>query len=104
MVRFVERKWWYFAFSGLLIIPGLIFLALGGLKPGIEFKGGTLLDARFQSAPAVSDVTAFVHDASGLNHPEGVVQASEGARTEIRTFEMKPDEIAKATAALQQKF
>ncbi len=36
MVRFVERKWWYFGFSGLLIIPGLIFLLLGGLKPGIE--------------------------------------------------------------------
>jgi preprotein translocase subunit SecF len=104
MVHFVERKWWYFALSGLLIVPGLVFLALGGLKPGIEFKGGTLLDARFQSAPAVSEVTTFVHDPAGLTHPEGVVQAAEGARTEIRTFEMKPDEITKATAALQAKF
>jgi preprotein translocase subunit SecF len=104
MVHFVERKWWYFALSGLLIVPGLVFLALGGLKPGIEFKGGTLLDARFQSAPAVSEVTTFVHDPAGLNHPEGVVQAAEGARTEIRTIEMKPDEITKATAALQAKF
>src|SRR3954463_174202 len=104
MLHVVERKWGDFALSGLLILPGLIFLALGGRKPGIEFKGGTLLDARFQSAPAVADVTAFVHDSAGLGHPEGVVQASEGARTEIRTFEMKPEEIAKATAALQQKF
>ena len=50
MIHFVERKNLYFILSGLLIVPGLIFLLLGGLKPGIEFKGGTLLDAHFVSA------------------------------------------------------
>jgi preprotein translocase subunit SecF len=102
MVHFVERKWWYFILSGLLIVPGIVFLALGGLKPGIEFKGGTLLDARFANVPAVGDVTTFVHDT--LNHDEAIVQASEGGRIEIRTFEMKPDEIATASTALQEKF
>ena len=102
MIHFVERKWLYFIFSGLLIVPGLIFLALGGLKPGIEFKGGTLLDARFANVPAVGEVTSFVHDI--LNHDEAIVQASEGGRIEIRTFEMKPDEIASASTALQEKF
>ena len=101
MVHFVERKWWYFALSGLLIVPGLIFLALGGLKPGIEFKGGTLLDARFQNAPAVSEVHDFM---ATIGHSEAIVQAGEGGRTEIRTFEMKPDEIATATKALQDRF
>ncbi|TME71597.1 MAG: protein translocase subunit SecF, partial [Chloroflexi bacterium] len=62
MVRFVERKWWYFAFSGLLIIPGLIFLLLGGLKPGIEFKGGTLLDVRFDTPPTLAEVTGVMND------------------------------------------
>ncbi len=102
MVHFVERKWWYFILSGLLIVPGIVFLALGGLKPGIEFKGGTLLDARFATVPAVGEVTTFVHET--LNHDEGIVQAAEGGRIEIRTFEMKPEEIATATAALQEKF
>ena len=36
MIKFVERKWWYFGLSLLLIVPGVIFLALGGLKPGID--------------------------------------------------------------------
>jgi preprotein translocase subunit SecF len=102
MIHFVERKWWYFLLSGLIIVPGLIFLALGGLKPGIEFKGGTLLDARFANVPAVGEVTTFVHDT--LNHDEAIVQASEGGRIEIRTFEMKPDEIASASTALKEKF
>ena len=100
MIHFVERKTLYFIISGLLIVPGVAFLLLGGLKPGIEFKGGTLLDARFDTPPTVS----AVHDAmASLGHPETVVQVAEGGRTEIRTFEMKPDEITSATKALQEK-
>ena len=100
MIHFVERKTLYFIISGLLIVPGIVFLLLGGLKPGIEFKGGTLLDARFDTPPTVS----AVHDAmASLGHPETVVQVAEGGRTEIRTFEMKPDEITSTTKALQEK-
>jgi preprotein translocase subunit SecF len=101
MVRFVERKWWYFGFSGLLIVPGLIFLLLGGLKPGIEFKGGTLLDVRFDTPPTVAEVTEVM---SGLGRREAVVQVAEGGRIEIRTFEMKVDEQLAAEAALRAKF
>ncbi len=98
MIHFVERKRLYFILSGLLIVPGLIFLLLGGLKPGIEFKGGTLLDATFQSPPALSAVHSLM---ASLGHDEAVVQASEGGRIEIRTFEMLPKEIVDTTAALQ---
>jgi preprotein translocase subunit SecF len=101
MVRFVERKWWYFGLSGLLIVPGLIFLLLGGLKPGIEFKGGTLLDVRFDSPPTVAQVTEVMND---LGRREAIVQAAEGGRIEIRTFEMKPDELVAAENALKAKF
>jgi preprotein translocase subunit SecF len=101
MLHVVERKWLYFAISGLLIVPGIVFLLLGGLKPGIEFKGGTLLDVRFATAPAVSDV----HDVMvGLGRGEAVIQAAEGGRVEIRTFEMKPDEIVAAQKALTDKY
>jgi preprotein translocase subunit SecF len=101
MLKLVERKWWYFAFSGLLIVPGLVFLLLGGLKPGIEFKGGTLLDVRFDTPPTVAEVTAVMTD---LGRGEAVVQVAEGGRIEIRTFEMKPEEQAAAEAALRSKF
>ena len=101
MVRFVERKWWYFGLSGLLIVPGLIFLLLGGLKPGIEFKGGTLLDLRFDSPPAISEVQNLMSD---LKHAEAQVTAAEGGRIEVRTFEMKPDELVATETALRAKF
>src|SRR6267143_1877911 len=51
LFHFVERKWWYFLFSALLIVPGVFFLAIGGLRPGIEFKGGTLLEIQFATRP-----------------------------------------------------
>jgi preprotein translocase subunit SecF len=101
MVRFVERKWWYFAFSGLLIIPGLVFLLLGGLKPGIEFKGGTLLDLQFDTPPTVIEIRDLM---ASLKHPEVQVSAAEGGRIEVRTFEMKPDEIAAVGTAVTEKF
>ena len=101
LFRFVERKFWYFGLSALLIIPGVLFLALGGLKPGIEFKGGTLLDIRFDSPPAVSEISAVM---TSLGRAEAIVQAAEGGRVEIRTFEMKPDEVAATQKALQDKY
>ncbi len=101
LFRVVERKWWYFLLSGLLIVPGVTFLLLGGLRPGIDFKGGTLLDARFNSAPATTDV----HDLFvTLGHAEAVVQAAEGERVQIRTTEMKPDELGATQKALQDKY
>ncbi len=97
----VERKWWYFGLSALLIVPGLIFLALGGLKLGIEFRGGSLLDARFQAAPPATEA----HDLFvSLNHREVQVQGVEGERLQIRTVEMQPEELAAAQAALEQKY
>jgi len=101
LFKFVERKWWYFLFSGLIIVPGTIFLLLGGLKPGIEFRGGTLLDARFAGAPANNDV----HDLFvTLGHPEAVVQRAEGDRLLIRTAALTTDETIAAEAALRARY
>ena len=36
LFHIVERKWWYFLFSALLIVPGVIFLGIGGLRPGLH--------------------------------------------------------------------
>jgi SecD/SecF fusion protein len=40
VLRIVENRNRYFLISVLTIIPGLIFLFLGGLKLNVEFKGG----------------------------------------------------------------
>ena len=42
------KKWWFCILSTLIIIPGVISLFLYGLKLGIDFTGGTLLEYRFE--------------------------------------------------------
>ena len=44
MIPFMKFKWLYFLISGVVIIPGLICLILFGLKPSIDFTGGTLIE------------------------------------------------------------
>ncbi|TME25689.1 MAG: protein translocase subunit SecF [Chloroflexi bacterium] len=101
LFHIVERKWWYFLLSGLLIVPGVFFLAIGGLKPGIEFKGGTLLDLTFTNPPTQNELHDFF---AGLGHPEATVQGVAGGRVEVRTIEMLPDELTKTQQGLQQKY
>ncbi len=99
--RIVERKWWYFALSAALIVPGLVFMLLGGLRLGIEFQGGTLLDIRFSGEPPVAEVRDVL---AANGHPEAVVQGAEGSRVIVRTIEMKPEEISLVQQRLETRF
>lgn len=47
MINIVGRRYWYFALSLLIIIPGLIALAMWGLPLSIDFTSGTLLEVDF---------------------------------------------------------
>jgi preprotein translocase subunit SecF len=44
----VGKKFWYFLFSGLIILPGIFALIFWGLDLGIDFTGGTLVEVRFE--------------------------------------------------------
>lgn len=48
MIDIVGKKLWYFSFSALIIIPGIISLFFWGLNLGIDFTGGTLLEYEFK--------------------------------------------------------
>lgn len=45
---FLRYKKIYFIFSGILIISSLISLAIFGLKTGIEFTGGSIIEIEYQ--------------------------------------------------------
>jgi preprotein translocase subunit SecF len=47
MFNIVQRRYWYFGLSLLVIVPGLIALILWGLPPSIDFTGGSLLEVQF---------------------------------------------------------
>jgi preprotein translocase subunit SecF len=78
----VGKRRWYFAFSALITIPGLIFIFLGGLKPSVDFTGGTVWQVRYASDPAPAAVQAALVK---LGHREASVRRLSDGFLEIRT-------------------
>jgi preprotein translocase subunit SecF len=90
MYDIVGKRNWYFALSALLTIPGLIFIALGGLKPSIDFTGGTVWQARYESRPSAQEMKA---ELASLGHPDAQVRQLDNGYLEIRT---EPIDLAPA--------
>lgn len=49
MLNLMGKRYWYFAFSIVLIMIGIVVMGVWGLPLSIEFKGGTLLELQFDS-------------------------------------------------------
>lgn len=49
MMNIISKRKYFYWFSGLLLVGSLVVLALYGLRLGIDFKGGTLMEVRFAS-------------------------------------------------------
>ncbi len=47
-MNLIAKRKWFFAFSLMIIIPGLIALFVWGLRFGIDFAGGTLWEIKFE--------------------------------------------------------
>jgi preprotein translocase subunit SecF len=72
MINIVKRRYWYFAFSLLVIIPGLFSLATNGLRLSISFTSGSLLEMRFdalQGKPLLIEDVRAAFDSHGSPGP-----------------------------------
>jgi preprotein translocase subunit SecF len=108
MFNIVEKRHWYFLLSALIIIPGLvamiISLAMFGapVKLSIDFTGGTLLELRFEKAPAPGDVRAVL---ATNGYAGSTVQTTTDEKTIlIRTKLMDPSTKVQVEAALRDTF
>ena len=57
MLDIIGKRYIFFGVSLLLILPGMIILAIWGLPLAIDFVGGTLLEAQFESGAAPEPAT-----------------------------------------------
>lgn len=64
-MNLMKFKIWYFIFSLLIILPGLYYLLTSGLRLGVEFTGGSLLEYRFERSIS-SDELRRVIASSGV--------------------------------------
>jgi preprotein translocase subunit SecF len=113
MEGIVRHRYWWFALSLLIIVPGAISLALYGLQRGIDFSGGSLWDIRFlerSSEQLNTDQIAQVFASQGF---EGALVQLSSEKTPdgktvpavlVRTKAATPAQQQQVLEALQGKF
>ena len=90
-MNFVGLRGWFFIFSALVILPGIVFLIIApGLRQGIDFTGGSTLTLEFSDPVNQTDLRA---ELATLGHSDATVQQLEDNIFFIRTKEL--DEVAR---------
>jgi preprotein translocase subunit SecF len=92
-IDFMKYKFIAFGVSGVIILAGLVNIFFGkGLRPGVDFSGGTLIRILFKSPLPVSDVRQALSE-QGLGN--SIIQEVEKAQREyiIRTAGLSAGDI-----------
>ena len=103
MFNIMRFKYLFFAISLLVIIPGIISLALFGLRPSIDFTGGTLLELQ---GPALKNQTDIEKIKETIQHGQVEVASIQptGSGTYLfRTKAITPSQKDKILADIHKQ-
>lgn len=100
-MNLMKYKIWYFILSTAIIIPGLYFLLTSGLKLGIDFTGGALLEYKFEKNINVNDLKQYI---SSQGIEVGQITPSEDGIYIIRTKPLEQSKVNNLKANLNEKF
>jgi len=92
-------KFW-FTVSGLILIFGITSLSLYGLKLGIDFKGGTLTELKFEQKYDLEKVKDVLNAEKLSNYQ---LQSSDGNGLIIKTESMEKPAHDKMLASIKQQ-
>ena len=100
-ISWMRFKWLYFLISALVIIPGIYSLLRWGLKPSIDFTGGTLLEIKSEEL-TIKDLEKTVNDFLGEKTKS--IQATNNQTFLLRFSELKEEEKEKLLTRLEKKY
>ena len=87
----VAKRSWFFLFSALIILPGIIALIIPpALKPGIEFTSGTVMNITFTEKIDVPDIR---DELTRLGHSEALIQKTGERDVFIRTDVLEQEQL-----------
>jgi preprotein translocase subunit SecF len=95
MIRFSKYLWLYFCISAVVLVPGLYTLGVHGLRPAVDFTGGTLLEIQAEQSISQASVEETL---TQQDITTAVVQSVGDRGFMIR---LKPEDSPK-TSTLQQ--
>ena len=100
-MQFIEKRKWFYIFSSIIIIAGLVSMFMQGFNWGIDFTGGSLLRYKIASSVTADQVRNTVNDLNIVK--EANVQKS-GGEFYIRTSELDQKQTAQMTSGLKAEF
>src|SRR5438874_435920 len=74
MIDLVGKRFLFIAISLIVIVPGVVAVLLGGLKPGIDFTGGTRLTV-LPISDAAANTESFTKALASAGYGDSHVQA-----------------------------
>lgn len=101
MINLMKFKIFYLIFSLLIILPGLYFLLTSGLKFGIDFTGGALLEYQFEKEVSIDQLRKDIAD-TGIEI--GSVAQAENNTFIIRTKPLEQAKINELKVDLTKKY
>ena len=98
MLDIVGKRAWYFLFSAVIIIAGILSMLLppgwvtldSGLRPGIDFSSGAVFNVTFSQDVGQEDILERM---DALGHPEALVQ-----RVGVNDYFIRTDVLEEAVA------
>jgi len=101
-MNIVGKKAIWFTISGILLVAGIVSLITWGLKIGIDFKGGTLMELSFtKQGIEANTVKSAIGNLDFLTSLS--VQKTTDGTILIRTVPLSKDQRAKITSVLNEK-
>jgi len=98
MIDFVGKRNWFFIISAILIVPGLISLAVFGLKPGVDFSSGTAMTLQFDKEIEIGQLRQKLND---LGYDNVVIQPAGKNEYFLRLQELSTEENKKLRDGLE---
>ena len=98
---FVGKRTWFFLVSALIIAPGIAFLIIGGgLKPGIDFTGGSTTGLEFAADVQQEDLRS---ELTSLGYQDAIVQRMDDNAFFVRTKELQEEEKDSLVGSLESR-
>ena len=100
MIDFVGKRNWFFLISAIIIIPGILCLAIFGLKLGVDFSSGTALTLHFEKDVQLSQLRQELTD---LGYDKAVIQPVGKDDFFVRVQEISSEDATKLRTGLSEK-
>ncbi|HZW83944.1 MAG TPA: protein translocase subunit SecF [Candidatus Deferrimicrobium sp.] len=96
----VKLRYWWFAISLLIIIPGIISLFMHGINQGIDFKGGSVFDINFSKQVSQGQISTALES---IKLGDSQVQMTDATRSLIKTKALDETERDTLIKTLEEK-